>query len=191
MTRANSRWIAFVLFGLLARAAHAQEDCDKLFPDLTCDRSGRFAGFEKPIVQPYLFEDPFITTGLYPYYVWHQFPESSALEGGEAHVAAAQIRVAVTDRLAIIATKDGYMWKRPDNPLLRHTGGWMNLAFGAKYAFYQDRDAGRIASFVKAALVRPKTRHKTKPTRGSVRRRLKAKTVRSETKKNRQLRDDE
>ena len=148
MTRANSRWIAFVLFGLLARAAHAQEDCDKLFPDLTCDRSGRFAGFEKPIVQPYLFEDPFITTGLYPYYVWHQFPESSALEGGEAHVAAAQIRVAVTDRLAIIATKDGYMWKRPDNPLLRHTGGWMNLAFGAKYAFYQDRDAGRIASFV-------------------------------------------
>lgn len=50
---------------------------------------------------------------------------------------------------------------------------------------------GRIASFVKAALVRPKTRHKTKPTRGSVRRRLKAKTVRSETKKNRQLRDDE
>lgn len=50
---------------------------------------------------------------------------------------------------------------------------------------------GRIASFVKAALVRPKTRHKTKPTRGSVQRRLKAKTVRSETKKNRKLRDDE
>jgi ribosome-associated protein len=50
---------------------------------------------------------------------------------------------------------------------------------------------GRIASFVKAALVRPKPRHKTKPTRGSVQRRLKAKTVRSETKKNRKHRDDE
>jgi ribosome-associated protein len=50
---------------------------------------------------------------------------------------------------------------------------------------------GRIASFVKAALVRPKPRHKTKPTRGSVQRRLKAKTVRSETKKNRTMRDDE
>lgn len=50
---------------------------------------------------------------------------------------------------------------------------------------------GRIASFVKAALVRPKPRHKTKPTRGSVQRRLKAKTVRSETKKNRSVRDDD
>jgi hypothetical protein len=132
--------------GLLAVPAGAREDCGKLLPDLTCDRSGRFEGFEKPIVQPYLFEDPFITTGVYPYYVWHQFPNSSALQGGEAHLAAAQIRVAVTDRLAIIATKDGYMWKRPDNPLLKHTQGWMNLGFGAKYAIYQDRDAGRIVS---------------------------------------------
>lgn len=131
---------------LLAVPAGAREDCGKLLPDLTCDRSGRFDGFEMPIVQPYLFEDPFITTGVYPYYVWHQFPSSSALEGGEAHVVAAQIRVAVTDRLAIIATKDGYMWKRPDNPLLKHTQGWMNLGFGAKYAIYQDRDAGRIVS---------------------------------------------
>jgi hypothetical protein len=131
---------------LLSASASAQGDCGKFLPDLTCDRSGRFDGFEMPIVQPYLFEDPFITTGVYPYYVWHQFPKSSALEGGEAHLAAAQIRVAVTDRFAIIATKDGYMWKRPDNPLLKDTGGWMNLGFGAKYAVYQNRDAGRIVS---------------------------------------------
>lgn len=133
---------------LFASVASAQEECGKLLPDITCDRSGRFDGFHKPIAQPYLFEDPFITTGVYPYYVWHQFPEKSALEGGEAHVVAAQIRVAVTDRLAIIATKDGYLWKRPGNPLLKKTGGWMNLGFGAKYAVYQDRDAGRIVSFV-------------------------------------------
>ncbi len=124
------------------------QDCAKWLPDLSCDREGRFAGFEKPIVQPYLFEDPFITTGLYPYYVWHQFPKDSALAGGEAHVAAAQIRIALTDRLALIATKDGYMWKRPDNPLLPHTKGWMNLAAGLKYAIYQDREAGRIVSAV-------------------------------------------
>jgi hypothetical protein len=133
---------------LMAASAHARGDCGRLFPDFTCERSGRFEGFEKPVVQPYLFEDPFITTGAYPYYVWHQFPKHSALEGGEAHVTAAQLRVAVTDRLAIIATKDGYMWKRPDNPLLKDTGGWMNLAFGAKYAIYQDEDAGRIVSLV-------------------------------------------
>jgi hypothetical protein len=131
---------------LSAFAANAQDDCGKLLPDLTCGRSGRFDGFEMPIVQPYLFEDPFITTGAYPYYVWHQFPKSDPLQGGEAHVAAAQLRVAVTDRFAIIATKDGYMWKDPGNPYLPKTGGWMNLGFGAKYAIYQDRDAGRIVS---------------------------------------------
>ena len=149
MTRSCLR-LAALTFGILALSAplSALEECGELLPDFNCDRSGRFEGFEKPIVQPYLFEDPFITTGLYPYYVWHQFPKSSALEGGEAHVAAAQIRVAVTDRLAIIATKDGYLWKRPDNPLLEKTGGWMNLGFGAKYAIYQDRDAGRIVSLI-------------------------------------------
>lgn len=147
MARSTLRSAALA-FGVLltAAAASAEGDCGKLFPDITCERSGRFDGFEMPIVQPYLFEDPFITTGVYPYYVWHQFPKGSPLEGGEAHVAAAQIRVAVTDRLAIIATKDGYMWKDPGNPLLKNTGGFMNLGFGAKYAIYQDRDAGRIVS---------------------------------------------
>lgn len=145
----TSRMRFALLVGCLAAAfPAASQECDKLFPDLTCDRTGRFEGFEMPIVQPYLFEDPFITTGLYPYYVWHRFPEKSPLEGGEVHLAAAQIRVAITDRFAFIATKDGYMWKQPGNPLLNDTGGWMNLGFGAKYAIYQDREAGRILSLV-------------------------------------------
>jgi hypothetical protein len=147
----TSRARRFGLIGLALAAFTTRalaQDCAEWLPDLSCDRAGRFAGFEKPIVQPYLFEDPFITTGFYPYYVWHQFPKDSAMEGGEAHVAAAQIRLALTDRLALIATKDGYMWKRPDNPLLPETEGWMNLAAGLKYALYQDRDAGRIVSAV-------------------------------------------
>jgi hypothetical protein len=147
VARSTLRLLALALGALFsATAASADEQCGKLFPDLTCDRSGRFDGFEMPIVQPYLFEDPFITTGVYPYYAWHQFPSDSALQGGEAHLVAAQLRVAVTDRLAIIATKDGYMWKDPGNPLLKETQGWMDLGFGAKYAVYQDRDAGRIVS---------------------------------------------
>ena len=50
---------------------------------------------------------------------------------------------------------------------------------------------GRLAAFVKASLVPPKTRHKTRPTRGSVERRLKAKTVRSTVMKERTRRDDD
>jgi ribosome-associated protein len=49
----------------------------------------------------------------------------------------------------------------------------------------------RLASFVKAALVPPKTRHKTRPTRGSVERRLKAKTARSQVKRERVRRNDD
>jgi hypothetical protein len=146
VARRALRLSALALGLALSTIANAQDDCGKLLPDLTCDRAGRFDGFEMPIVQPYLFEDPFITTGAYPYYIWHQFPKSDPLQGGEAHVAAAQLRVAVTDRFAIIATKDGYMWKNPGNPFLTETQGWMNLGFGVKYAIYQDRDAGRIVS---------------------------------------------
>lgn len=147
MARSTLRSAALAVGVLItAASASAEGDCGKLFPDITCERSGRFDGFEMPIVQPYLFEDAFITTGVYPYYAWHQFPKNSPLEGGEAHLVAAQIRVALTDRLAIIATKDGYMWKDPGNPLLKNTSGFMNLGFGAKYALYQDRDAGRIVS---------------------------------------------
>jgi hypothetical protein len=146
VARSTSRLATLALGLLLSASASAEDGCGKLLPDLRCDRSGRFDGFEMPIVQPYLFEDPFITTGVYPYYVWHQFPSDSALQGGEAHVVAAQLRVAVTDRFAIIATKDGYMWKDPGSPLLKDTQGWMDLGFGAKYAVYQNRDAGRIVS---------------------------------------------
>lgn len=126
--------------------AQEASDCPKLFPDLRCERSGRWEGFHRPIVAPYLFEDPFITTGIYPTYVWHEFPRRSALGGGEVHVAALQARIAVTDRLAFIATKDGRVWKRPDLPLLDDTEGWMNLAGGLKYALIQLPDKNFLLS---------------------------------------------
>ena len=141
---------ALVLLGLLAAAppARAEEACDAWFPDFSCGRSGRFAGFEKPIVAPYLFEDPFITTNAVPYFLWHDFPDHSVFDGGGLYAAALQLRVALTDRVAIIATKDGYVWNRNDNPLLEDSEGFMNLAAGVKVALWQDREAGQIVSGV-------------------------------------------
>jgi hypothetical protein len=110
-------------------AVESDPDCVWL-PDLRCGRSGRWDGFEKPIVQPYLFEDPFVTTALHPYYAWHEFPDDSVLQGGEVHVAALQARLALTDRLGLIATKDGYVWLRPENPLLDDDEGFWDLALG-------------------------------------------------------------
>jgi len=128
--------------------ALAAEPCDEWFPDFRCDRSGRFEGFEKPIVAPYLFEDPFITTNAVPYVLWHDFPEQSVFDGGALYAAAVQLRVALTDRVALLATKDGYVWNRNGNPLLEDSQGFLNLAVGAKLALWQDRDAGRIVSAI-------------------------------------------
>lgn len=133
---------------LLALPAFAEAACDAWFPDFNCERSGRFEGFEMPIVAPYLFEDPFITTNAVPYFLWHDFPEQSVFDGGALYAAALQLRVALTDRVAIIATKDGYVWNRNGNPLLEDSQGTMNLAAGLKVALWQDRDAGRIVSAI-------------------------------------------
>jgi len=114
----------------------AKEECTWL-PDLRCGRHGRWEGFERPIVQPFLFEDPFITTGVYPHYVWHEFPGSSALRGDHVQVFAIQARIALTDRLALIFTKDGRVWEDPENPALKESKGFLNLAAGLKYALLQ------------------------------------------------------
>jgi len=147
----SAKWIlsmglGFCLWGAPPAAALAPEECAGWFPDFRCDRSGRWEGFEMPIVQPYLFEDPFITTNAAGYYLYHEFPEQSAFQGGHAHAAALQLRVALTDRLALIATKDGYMWSRPDNPLLADSNGWMNLGAGLKYAIIQSEEHQFILS---------------------------------------------
>ncbi len=146
----KSEIVGLVFVGLLATAwqAGAEEACDAWFPDFNCERSGRFDGFEMPIVAPYLFEDPFITTNAVPYFLWHDFPEQSVFDGGALYAAALQLRVALTDRVAIIATKDGYVWNRNGNPLLEDSQGEMNLAAGLKVALWQDREAGQIVSGV-------------------------------------------
>ena len=99
-----------------------------------------------PIVQPFLFEDPFITTGIYSYYLWHEFPSDSVFDGGHADAFAVQARVALTDRLAFIATKDGRMRLDPDLSLLEDEEGWLNLAGGFKYALIQRPEDSFILS---------------------------------------------
>jgi len=129
-------------------AASWGEDCPRWLPDFHCERSGRFTGFQRPIASPFLFEDPFITTGIYPTYVYHEYAHGGVFHGGHVHVAAVQARVALTDRLGFIATKDGYAWHTPNIGILPNERGFLNIAAGLKYAFWQDRDRGRIVSGV-------------------------------------------
>ncbi|MBW2240683.1 MAG: hypothetical protein JRH01_01750 [Deltaproteobacteria bacterium] len=148
LVRLGSGLALFLALGATSASAQDGGSCDSWLPDFNCDRSGRWDGFHHPIVSFPLFEDPFITTGIYPYYAWHEFPGRSALQGGDAHDVSVQARIALTDRLAFIATKDGYMWKNPDNPLLDDTEGFLNIAGGFKYALVQDQEAGYIVTGV-------------------------------------------
>ena len=140
MRSVRSRWfaggaLALVLTGGVAGAA---ED--------------PFVGLHSPITNPTNFEDPRAVSDVRPIFVSHSISEDFAgnvLKGGHVNVVALQLRAAVTERLAIIATKDGYVWVRPNNPVpgvVEDSDGWANIAFGAKYNFWRDEELRALAT---------------------------------------------
>jgi hypothetical protein len=119
--------------------------CEGWLPDLRgCERPARWDGFSAPIGMPYLFEEPFVNTGASVWVLWHDLPESSVFEGGEVRAIAAQLRLALTERLALIATKDGWIELRPDLDLLDTENGYGDLGLGIKYALIEDPERGFI-----------------------------------------------
>jgi hypothetical protein len=129
---------------LPALPAAAQETCPTWFPDLRCEREARPEGFVAPVSDPYLFEDPFITTGLSAWYVYQGYPGSSLMDGGHLNAMALQARIAITDRLAFIATKDGFVWNNPGLAIVDDDSGFVNIAAGFKYALIDMREDGFI-----------------------------------------------
>lgn len=97
-----------------------------------------------PVANPIYFEDPQIDSEVRPIYFDHLLPSvfryagGTAPLGGQVQVFALQLRYALTDRLALIATKDGYIESQPDHTL-PHTYGWGNVAAGLKYALIDDK----------------------------------------------------
>jgi hypothetical protein len=124
---------------VLGGVARALPPCPTWFPDFRCDRHGRYDGFVPPMMHPYLFEDPFITTGLNAVGLWHQFPSSSILDGGHLWDAALQARIAITDRIAFIATKDGWVDFDPHLKILKSDSGITDITLGLKGALIDDR----------------------------------------------------
>jgi hypothetical protein len=98
-----------------------------------------------PVSMPTVNEDPRVDTELRPMYMYTQISEDFVTNGGNYSVVAAQARFAITDRIGIIATKDGYIFLRPDD-VVPDDEGWANLGFGVKGVFYKDDDAAFIFS---------------------------------------------
>lgn len=88
-----------------------------------------------PVANPLFFESPLIQSEIRPIFVYHNISDNFI--GGFARVYAVQLRYAVNDRLAIIATKDGFIQLRPKVAGLR-ADGWADIGAGLKYALIDD-----------------------------------------------------
>lgn len=90
-----------------------------------------------PITAPYFNEDAFVTSDVRAWFLFHDFPQSSAIGGGSAQVYAAQVRLALTDTLQLVAYKDGYT--DFDSGAVKDSG-FNDVAAGLKWNFIQDWD---------------------------------------------------
>lgn len=104
-------------------------------------------GFEDryvpPLSNPIYNETPYITTEASLWYLHQVIPEKSITQGGHINFGAAQLRLALTDRLGLIATKDGYADIHFGSGL-EDTDGFANIALGLKYAIWQDPENDAI-----------------------------------------------
>ena len=132
---------AAILTAALATVAHAADTTQVSWLDKTIS----------PVANPIYFEDPNVTSEVRPIYMYHFMPNTfdfsggSVPLGGHVQVMALQIRYAATDRLGIIASKDGYIQFQPKHTL-GHEYGWADLAAGLKYALVKSEENQAIVT---------------------------------------------
>jgi hypothetical protein len=99
-----------------------------------------FNDFISPMTNPVFFEDPRTLTEARFIFLNHHLPNS--LGGDNVQVMAMQARMALTDNLSIIATKDGFITSQ--SALLND--GWADVAAGLKYNIFRYAESQTIAS---------------------------------------------
>lgn len=109
---------------------------------LESDRA--FPNFIGPISNPILTKDPRSLTEARLLFVNNVIPGDHPLGGGDFQVYAMQLRFALTERLTLIADKDGYAVINPNGA--PDSDGWLNLAAGLKYTVIRDVDNQFLAA---------------------------------------------
>ncbi|MEQ9641878.1 MAG: hypothetical protein RIM84_17775 [Alphaproteobacteria bacterium] len=130
----RSLWLAAAALAL-ALPAQAQ-DVLGLKLDGSLGRGGH-TRYVPPVSNPLFNETPFITTELRPIWLSQEIPKGFLTGGGHIDIIAAEIRVALTERLGFIASKDGYA-DLDFNAVLPDDEGFANLSLGLKYAVYSN-----------------------------------------------------
>ncbi|GHC43918.1 autotransporter domain-containing protein [Roseibacillus persicicus] len=116
-----------------------------------------FSGLIRPMTNPTLFDLAVPRTQLHFIAMHHQFPNQLNLAGGgqidfggDLQLYALQFEYALTERLSIVAMKDGYVDFNPDNTaVFSEEEGSANIGGGLKYAFIYD-PANAFAASVSA-----------------------------------------
>ena len=106
-------------------------------------QADRLEQIASPVSNPVNFEDPRIQSNIRPIFIYHKIDKDFVTGGGDVRIYALQARYAVSDDLAIIATKDGIVDLNP-NSALNDESGLANLGGGVKYALYRDAEEGLI-----------------------------------------------
>jgi hypothetical protein len=118
--------------------------CDRGMSDWCCcplQSSDRcYDCFISPMTNPVYFEDPRTLSEARFIFLQHKVPLAAG--GGDVQLYALQIRAALSDRLSLIATKDGYIVS--SNPLIED--GWADVALGVKYMLYSNPAAQTLMS---------------------------------------------
>ena len=126
-----ARLLGAVALALIASVAAA----DPL--DFKGSRAEGHNGYVAPLANPLFNETPYITTELRPIYLHNSLPGKFLTGGGWIDVIAAELRIALTDRLGLIASKDGYV-RSNFNGALPDVNGFANISVGLKYALISD-----------------------------------------------------
>jgi hypothetical protein len=103
-----------------------------------------FPRFIYPVSNPVYAKDPRATTHVRGLYIHNTIDPNNPLGGGNFDAAAAQVNVAVNERLTILADKDGYLWLNPGKA--PSSNGFLNIGAGLKYAFIRDIENQYIMS---------------------------------------------
>lgn len=99
----------------------------------------------KPLSNPVYNDTAMIKREVNILYAYQTLPshiESMGLKldlDGDLHAAALQFEIPITDYLAIVANKSGYVDFNPDNTLSEEDG-YSDLAAGLKWALYSEED---------------------------------------------------
>jgi len=97
------------------------------------------------------FEDPRTLTELRPIFLTQRFPDTlgpgNVPAGGNFQLIALQFRIALTERLSLIAVKDGYIFDNSEGTLDGLLdSGWADVTAGLKYNFLRNVRTGTLAS---------------------------------------------